>query len=128
MKKHTLVLLLLLNISIQVICEKALLTSNYKLTEASFKKRAKDSNDAQSIVQSAINKSIDEARKPQTQVLTQEDLQKDDLPDVPIYYQGWIKYFKYLDEKKAERPKHFFKNPDFSKQDEVKSDNDEVNI
>ena len=126
MKKHTLVLLILLNISIQVICEKALLKSNYKLTEASFKKRAKDSNDVQSIVQSGVDNSIKQAGTPQTKVLTQEDLQKEDLPEVPIYYQGWIKYFKYLDEKKAERPKHFFKNPDFSKQDEVKSDADDV--
>ena len=124
-KKLTLVFLIIFNLSLNVFCEKALSASNYKLTESSFKKAHKtEQNDPPRGYLDANGKPIAAEQK----VLTQEDLKADDLPDVPIYYQGWVKYFKYLDEKKAERPKHFFKNTEFAKQGEVKSDTDKVFI
>jgi hypothetical protein len=39
----------------------------------------------------------------------------EDLPDVPIYYQGWVKYFRYF-ANSEEKPKTFFKNTFFAKQ------------
>jgi hypothetical protein len=50
---------------------------------------------------------------------------KDDVPDVPIYFQGWVKYFKYLDSTTTDRPKTFFKNTSFGGQIK-KEDKDEV--
>ncbi len=38
----------------------------------------------------------------------------DDLPDVPIYFQGWVKYFRYVETGK--KPSKFFKNTLFEKQ------------
>lgn len=43
----------------------------------------------------------------------------DDLPDVPIYFQGWIKYFRYS-ENGQEKPSKFFKNSSFEKQLQAK--------
>jgi hypothetical protein len=68
------------------------------------------------------------AKKDEMKKLTQEELNKGDLPDIPIYFQGWIKYFKYQDEVNAQKPKYFFKNSDFEKQSEVKTDSDKVNL
>ena len=46
----------------------------------------------------------------------------DDLPDIPIYFQGWVKYFRYI-ENGGEKPKMFFKNSAFNKQNpEVKGE------
>jgi hypothetical protein len=50
---------------------------------------------------------------------------QDDLPDLPIYFQGWVKYFKYANENTSNRPKTFFKNNMFATQ-VVKKDSDEV--
>jgi len=49
-----------------------------------------------------------------------KNLTADDLPDgVPIYYQGWIKYFHYLKnpDSKSSKPKFFFKNEAFLTQE-----------
>jgi hypothetical protein len=40
----------------------------------------------------------------------------DDLPNIPIYHQGWIKFFRYLDIEGTEKPNKFFQNPGFAKQ------------
>ena len=40
---------------------------------------------------------------------------KDDLPDVPIYYEGWIKYFHYI-KNDDDRPRSFYKNDHFHTQ------------
>lgn len=40
---------------------------------------------------------------------------KKELPDVPIYYQGWIKYLHYTD-KDNQKPKAFYKNTEFANQ------------
>lgn len=47
-----------------------------------------------------------------------KNLTADDLPDIPIYYQGWIKYFNFhkTNDKKTSKPKFFFKNEAFLKQ------------
>jgi len=47
--------------------------------------------------------------------LAPKNLTKDDLPDVPIYYEGWIKYFHYHKTDDL-RPRHFFKNTKFFSQ------------
>jgi hypothetical protein len=51
----------------------------------------------------------------------------DDLPDLPIYYQGWLKYFKYVGANPNDRPKTFFKNNVFNTQ-VVKTDKDDVSM
>lgn len=57
-----------------------------------------------------------------------KNLTKDDLPDVPIYFEGWLKYFWYA-KSGDQKPKAFFKNPNFLTQ--VKSNStkpdDQVN-
>lgn len=40
---------------------------------------------------------------------------EDDLPDIPVYYQGWVKYFRYA-ESTGEKPSKFFRNSAFDKQ------------
>ena len=47
-----------------------------------------------------------------------KNLTAEDLPDVPIYYQGWIKYFNYFKKttQKTSKPRFFFKNEAFIKQ------------
>jgi hypothetical protein len=51
---------------------------------------------------------------------------KDDLPDLPIYFQGWVKYFRYLDQQTTDRPKTFFNNTMYYSQPAGKTDKDEV--
>lgn len=41
-----------------------------------------------------------------------KNLTKDDLPDVPIYFEGWLRYFWYA-KSGDQKPKAFFKNPNF---------------
>jgi len=38
-----------------------------------------------------------------------------DLPDIPIYFQGWLKYLHYT-EKENSKPKAFYKNTEFVEQ------------
>ena len=47
-----------------------------------------------------------------------KNLTADDLPEVPIYYQGWLKYFNYVkkSDNKSNKPKFFFKNDAYAKQ------------
>lgn len=47
-----------------------------------------------------------------------KNLTADDLPDVPIYYQGWVKYFHFMktSEKDKKKPQYFFKNEAYKKQ------------
>lgn len=52
---------------------------------------------------------------------------KTDLPDVPIYHQGWVKYFRYQDQKGSTRPNTFFKNDEFKKQVNPANQTDQVN-
>lgn len=37
-----------------------------------------------------------------------------------IYFKGWIKYFKYIDKKASQKPKEFFKNIHYEKQQKRK--------
>ena len=60
---------------------------------------------------------------------------KGDLPSMPIYYEAWIKYFNFqvTEEtlKGKPKPKFFFKNEAFKKQDAIKGatqEDDEVNF
>lgn len=62
-----------------------------------------------------------------------KNLTADDLPDMPIYFQAWIKYFHFqkLDSDKSKKPKFFFKNEAFLKQSETEKDKaraDQVSI
>lgn len=47
-----------------------------------------------------------------------KNLTAEDLPDMPIYYQAWIKYFHFqkVQSDKSKKPKFFFKNEAFLKQ------------
>lgn len=40
---------------------------------------------------------------------------KDELPDLPLYFEGWVKYLHYT-EKENRKPKNFYKNTDFDLQ------------
>lgn len=61
-----------------------------------------------------------------------KNLTADDLPDdVPIYYQGWIKYFHYHrspEENKSKKPKFFFKNEAFKNQNQGEEQSDQVSF
>jgi hypothetical protein len=46
-----------------------------------------------------------------------QDLKSKDLPDRQVYFQGWVKYFRYLESGEA-KPSTFFKNQQFQQQDE----------
>ena len=131
--KHTIVILLITNLLLQVYCEGTTFTSNYKLTELSLKKGNKSQTQQNPSTPNANPSTpgvyLDAQgnfKKEEAKPLTQEELNKGDLQDVPIYYQTWIKYFKYTDQKQAEKPKHFFKNPSFELQTEIKTDSDKV--
>jgi hypothetical protein len=70
------------------------------------------SDEYQSNLANMMNKNVpDEETKVDFQ-----DLKKQDLPDRQVYFQGWVKYFRYLEDGK-EKPQNFFKNPQFQKQD-----------
>ena len=96
------------------------MSSNYRLRELLLKK------DPNTATQGVTYDEKGNAKKDELKKLSQEELNKDDLPDIPIYFQGWIKYFKFNDEVNAKKPKNFFKNTDFGKQSEVKTDSDKV--
>ncbi|MFO0515331.1 MAG: hypothetical protein ACK5YA_00600 [bacterium] len=53
-----------------------------------------------------------------------KNLTAEDLPDMPIYYQAWIKYFHFqkIGSDKSKKPKFFFKNEAFLKQSESEKD------
>jgi hypothetical protein len=72
-----------------------------------------------------IDKSV-KAYKIDNPPTNQDAVKLNDIKDSAIYYQGWIKYFRFKDDKKTEKPKHFFKNSVFEKQAEVKTDIDKV--
>lgn len=57
------------------------------------------------------------------------NLTKDDLPDVPIYYQGWINYFHYT-KNDSNKPRFFFQNLKFLTQNssDVVPPDDEVKV
>ena len=38
-----------------------------------------------------------------------------DLPNIPVYFEGWIKYLHYT-ERDSKKPKAFYKNPEFEVQ------------
>ena len=40
----------------------------------------------------------------------------EDVADVPIYLEGWIKYIHYRDNLTGDKPKSFFRNDEFFKQ------------
>jgi hypothetical protein len=124
--KQTIVILLIMNLFLQIHCEGITFTSNYKLTESSLKKAHKSQSSEIPSTPGVFYDAQGKARKEEVKAITQEELNKADLPDTPIYYQTWIKYFKYRDEKTAEKPKHFFKNPSFQLQTEIKTDSDKV--
>ena len=50
-----------------------------------------------------------------------------DLPDMPIYYQSWVKYFHYqkLENDTSKKPNFFFRNGSFKSQDSNKPDHDD---
>lgn len=62
-----------------------------------------------------------------------KNLTAEDLPDMPIYYQAWIKYFHFqkVESEKSRKPKFFFKNEAFLKQvdtEKERAKEDQVSI
>jgi hypothetical protein len=57
---------------------------------------------------------IREVESNTTQTAQQENKNKE-LPDIPVYYKGWIKYLHYTIKEK-QKPKAFYKNTEFVKQ------------
>lgn len=53
-----------------------------------------------------------------------KNLTAEDLPDIPIYFQAWIKYFHFQKSAndKSKKPKFFFKNEAYLKQVETEKD------
>ena len=59
-------------------------------------------------------KQIDEKIKTQLQnIFNGPAVGPKDLPDAPIYYEGWVKYFHYQDSSVSDKPKSFFRNDAF---------------
>jgi len=113
--KQVIISLLILNILTGIATEKletiASFKSNYKLMKA--KTSNKKTNDPAAVaasVPSSTQAPPISGDAPGTEKKTSVD-----LPDMPIYYLGWIKYFRYL-ENGGEKPKMFFKNTSFEKQ------------
>lgn len=48
-----------------------------------------------------------------------KNLSQDDLPEVPVYLQGWVKYFTFTKNpsEKSNKPKFFFKNDAYLEQE-----------
>ena len=63
-----------------------------------------------------INDQIENTIKPKGEI--------EDLPDIPIYHRGWIKYFHYQDDMGINKPKSFFRNDAFYLQKKFLSDDD----
>jgi hypothetical protein len=112
--------------------------SNYKLMNSELKNRKAmgDPASSASATTPAGSSSVAGAAKSSDKSATgssQIKQKSDDLPDVPIYYQGWVKYFHYKDGGQ-DRPKKFYKNEAFAKQSQAGNlkkdtpDKDEVKI
>jgi hypothetical protein len=123
--KRALIFLIAINIiSHEVICEKmqtiASFKSNYKLMKAHNKQ-------VKSVTTPTANS------QPEESASSLIKKAGEDLPDVPIYFQGWVKYFRYA-ENGQERPKKFFKNTAYGKQlqaasaDASKEEKDQVKL
>jgi hypothetical protein len=112
--KHLMLFLIISNLFLGILTERmntiASFKSNYKLMKGkNSNKKKTSSNDPLSL------KLPDNNKTPEP---TAGELIKkagDDLPDMPIYFQGWIKYFRYI-ENGTEKPSKFFKNQVYEKQ------------
>lgn len=135
--KHTMLLLVALNILMSVFTSKletiASFKSNYKLMKGRVQHRNEPAPTAPAPQANPQTPAQTPQANPQTPGQTQqtthgapipkldnaqpgsEKKTADDLPDMPVYFQGWIKYFRYI-ENGAEKPKMFFKNSAFEKQ------------
>ena len=53
-----------------------------------------------------------------------KNLTADDLPEVPVYLEGWVKYFTFTKgpNEKSNKPKFFFKNDAFLTQEKESND------
>jgi hypothetical protein len=140
------VILLIATMLIQITCEGSKFKSNYKLTESALKKnhKAQETQPQVAIIPDQspslqnrtpgmpIENKFQLVNKPPKKAslepLNQIELNKNDIKDAQVYFQTWVKYFKYLDEKAAQKPKHFFKNPSFQEQGEIKPDKIETMI
>ena len=74
-----------------------------------------------------LKKAAKETAKAKTATvkIAPKSLSAEDLPDVPIYFQTWIKYFNFRKKSPSEpskKPKYFFKNEAFGKQSLAKDD------
>ena len=124
--KHTMLLLVAINIFMSVFTSKletiASFKSNYKL----MKGRVQHRNEPAATATAPQANPQTPAQTPQATHGApipkldnaqpgSEKKTADDLPDMPVYFQGWIKYFRYI-ENGADKPKMFFKNSAFEKQ------------
>ena len=60
-------------------------------------------------------KKIDDTSKPNEQSEESPTVPSADLPDLPVYFKGWIKYLHYTENGKR-KAKAFYKNPEFEEQ------------
>lgn len=125
--KRVLILLIAINLvshNIIVKCVKtetiASFKSNYKMVMSKAKTDHKNQNNVFNKLQNTKNANMMSIESELADEPAMGGLIKkadDDLPELPVYYQGWIKYFRYA-ESTGEKPSKFFKNPAFEKQSE----------
>jgi hypothetical protein len=97
-------------------------------TKASFS--SKNKNKSNENLSNAANAQVEDQQIKLTPVQQHlEHARKNDIPDAPDYYQGWVKFFNYslLNHDKKDMPKKFFKNDSFETQ-VVKEGKDEVRL
>lgn len=49
-------------------------------------------------------------------IISENQPNPDDLPDAPIYLEGWVKYIHYRDNLTGDKPRSFFRNDAFYRQ------------
>jgi hypothetical protein len=96
--------------------------SNYKLLNKKAGIKLNTASSAQTQFQSQIKQEppqeVDMTGKMDVPIDPKDQLidKSKDLPDLPLYHQGWVKYFRYMDVKNKPKPNKFFKNPGFEQQ------------
>lgn len=102
------------------ISERIGIGSNFSL--AALKLKHKNTSNKNSISEAERLQNINQ-NSPNTNINESEYSHKsDDLPIMPVYFQGWIKYFRYIKIAGSQTPSKFFKNDQFFDQQKYKSE------
>lgn len=91
-------------------CESMRLNASFR-TNIRLDKKAKKSNEgqSQSIPNTVQTGPVTQSFSDESSKIDFDALKSKDLPDMPLYWKGWIKYLKYPDNGQ-DKPKRFFKN------------------